>query len=82
MKLILAINLTGINHRTKKISRGILMQYFNNRIFVSSTNDTIRDITTGTRFHFTEYGGIIRAKFFGENIINGELIGMENQKVT
>ncbi|MBM7655442.1 hypothetical protein [Neobacillus cucumis] len=55
------------------------MQYFNNRIFVSSTNDTISDIATGTRFHFTKNGGIIRAKFFGENIINGELIGMVNQ---
>ncbi|MED4226283.1 hypothetical protein [Neobacillus cucumis] len=55
------------------------MLYFNNWIFVSSTGTAIREIAIGTRFHFENYGGIIRAKIVGENILNGELIGMVNQ---
>ncbi|WP_318508749.1 hypothetical protein [Bacillus sp. T3] len=56
------------------------MQYFDNQIFVCSTDSEIRDITTGTRFQFKKYGGIISAKFVGKNIVNGELIGMVNQQ--
>lgn len=72
------MKLTRINQSSKFLG-GILMRYFNNRILVSSANSAIRDVTIGTRFHFSNYGAIIRAKFFGENIINGELIGMVNQ---